>query len=55
MKFNEKWTYKSPRHDPAEAAVRVIYWRRYDYVGSMIQKTSDGDWSKDESLLQKFS
>jgi hypothetical protein len=52
MHFNEKWTYRGPRCDPAGAVDRVIYWHRYDYVGAMIRKTKDGEWQKDDSLLQ---
>ena len=50
MRFNEKWTYHHPRHDPAGAVERIVYWRRYDYIGSMIRKTAGGEWEKDESL-----
>jgi hypothetical protein len=49
-RFNEKWTYHQPCHDPAGAAERVIYWRRYDYIGSMIRKTAGGAWEQDDSL-----
>lgn len=54
-RFNEKWTYSSPRRDPAGAAERVIYWLRYDYVGSAIRKSKDADWQKDESLPQALA
>lgn len=50
VRFNEKWTYKHPRRDPANAAERIIYWRRYDYRGSMIRRTAGGEWSADEQL-----
>jgi hypothetical protein len=50
MQFNETWTYRRPRNDPAEAAERTIYWHRYDYVGSLIRKTTDGEWQPDETL-----
>jgi hypothetical protein len=50
MRFNEKWTYKRPRNDPAGAAERVIYWRRYDYVGSLARQSPDGDWIADTRL-----
>jgi hypothetical protein len=52
MHFNEKWTYRGPRRDPASAVERIIYWHRYDYVGALIRKTKDGEWQKDDSLLQ---
>lgn len=50
LKFNEKWTYKQPPHDPADAAERVIYWHRYDYVGSVMRKTNEGEWVRDDGL-----
>jgi len=50
LRFNEKWVYHHPTRDPADAVERAIYWRRYDYVGSMIRKTPTGDWQRDESL-----
>lgn len=52
MQFNEKWTYRHPLRDPAGAAERIIYWHRYDYVGSVMRKTRDGDWQRDQSLPQ---
>jgi hypothetical protein len=52
LKFNEKWTYKQPPRDPQDAAERVIYWRRYDYVGSVIRKTKDGEYARDDGLPQ---
>ncbi len=50
LRFNEKWTYLHPSHDPASAVERIVYWRRYDYIASMMRKTAGGDWQKDESL-----
>jgi len=52
LQFNEKWTYSAPRRDPAGAAERAVYWRRYDYVGSVIRKGKDSEWQKDDSLPQ---
>ncbi len=50
MQFNEKWVYRSPRRDPAGAVERLVYWHRYDYVGSVIRKSKDGEWQRDDSL-----
>jgi hypothetical protein len=52
MRFNEKWTYRHPSRDPAGATERIVYWHRYDYVGSMIRATPDGDWQRDSDLPQ---
>jgi hypothetical protein len=53
--FNEKWTYRQRPHDPADAVERVVYWQRYDYVGSVIRTTKDGDWVRDDNLPQALS
>jgi len=53
--FNEKWTYRRPPDDPADAVERVIYWQRYDYVGSVIRTTKEGDWRRDDTLPQALS
>ena len=50
MPFNEKWTYRAPRRDPAGAVERIIYWHRYDYIGSMVRTTPQGEWQKDDRL-----
>ena len=55
LRFNEKWIYRQPRHDPVNAFERAIYWRRYDYVGSMIRKTSDSPWQSDDSLVDALA
>lgn len=52
--FNEKWVFKRPAGDPAGARERLIYWRRYDYVGSMIRRR-DGDWERDDSLIDALN
>ncbi|GBD25221.1 hypothetical protein HRbin30_00536 [bacterium HR30] len=50
FRFNERWLYKRPRNDPARAYERVIYWHRYDFVGSCIRRSPDGPWEVDGSL-----
>lgn len=55
FKFNERWHYKHPRRDPAGAAERLILWRRYDYVGSLIRKSHGGEWQRDETLSNALS
>ncbi|MCK6554792.1 hypothetical protein L6Q96_09465 [Candidatus Binatia bacterium] len=54
-RFNEKWVYKHPLRDPADAVERVVYWRRYDYVASMIRRQSDGELALDEQLPEKLA
>jgi hypothetical protein len=55
MHFNEKWTYRHPARDPAGAIERIIYWHRYDYVGSVMRTTPDGEWQNDETLPQALA
>ena len=55
MRFNERWVYKQPLRDPADAVERAIYWRRYDYVGSMIRRRKDADWERDDRLPQALA
>jgi len=51
MRFNERWIYRHPLRDPSHAVERIIYWRRYDYVGSMIRTTKDADLKRDDKLV----
>ena len=48
--FNEMWVYKRPVRDPAGAAERAVLWRRYDFVGSLVRRSKDGDWEADAFL-----
>jgi len=50
LTFNEMWIYLHPLRDPAGATQRAVLWRRYDYVGSLIRRSKDGDWEPDRSL-----
>jgi hypothetical protein len=34
FEFNEKWLYDRPRLEPSRPRARMIYWQRYDFVGS---------------------
>ena len=55
LRFNEKWIYKHPLRDPAGALERVIYWRRYDYVASLIRTAAGGELVPDEQLAEKLA
>jgi hypothetical protein len=50
MRFNEKWLYTHPRNDPAGAAERVVFWRRYDYVGTRVHRAGESGWRDDPNL-----
>ena len=51
MQFNEKWTYLNPLRDPAGAVERIIYWHRYDFVGSMIRTIPGNTFERDDRLV----
>ncbi len=51
LRFNEKWTYLQPRRDPTEAFERIVYWRRYDYVGSAVRRVRGGALELDGTLV----
>ena len=40
--FNEKWIYMDLHRDPAGAAMRTVYWMRYDFRGTAV-RNSDCD------------
>ena len=50
--FEGERTFLHPLFRPLE---RAIYWHRYDYVGSMIRKTSGGEWVKDDDLSRTLA
>jgi hypothetical protein len=50
LRFNERWTYRHLRSDPAGAVERRIYWHRYDYVGSTVRASEEAPWERDDSL-----
>jgi hypothetical protein len=35
-RFNEKWVYRLLQPEPSQAKERVLYWLRYDLVGSLL-------------------
>ena len=51
MHFNEKWIYRHPLRDPVGAAERIIYWHRYDFLGSMIRTSPTADFKRDDRLV----
>jgi hypothetical protein len=36
LRFNEKWVYRLPQPDPTQPKERILYWLRYDLVGSFL-------------------
>ena len=50
IRFNEKWTYASLSDDPAQALIRIIYWFRYDFAGTVIRLNDKEPWQIDHEL-----
>ena len=55
LHFNEKWTYTYLRDDPSGAPMRVIYWHRYDFMGTLVRESADAPWRPDATLLELAS
>lgn len=36
FRFNEKWIYPAPTHEPSRPRERIIYWLRYDFIASYL-------------------
>ncbi|MGH8011533.1 MAG: hypothetical protein ACREQ4_03400 [Candidatus Binataceae bacterium] len=48
--YNEKWIYEHLRHDPADVPMRLIYWHRYDFTGTLIRANAKQEWRADDKL-----
>ena len=52
VRFNEKWIYTHLRGDPAGAAMRVVYWMRYDFRGTAVRDGETEPWRPDTALVE---
>lgn len=52
LRFNEKWIYTGLTHDPAGVPMRIIYWWRYDFVGTVVRAHADESWRPDTRLAE---
>jgi hypothetical protein len=52
LHYNEKWSYKELGNDPAGASERVIYWHRYDFVGTIVRNNDKEEWRPDTKLIE---
>jgi hypothetical protein len=50
--FNEKWTYTHLRDDPSGMPTRVVYWHRYDFMGTLVRRGPDAEWQADSTLVE---
>src|SRR5208282_978095 len=44
VRFNEKWIYTHLHRDPAGAAMRTVYWMRYDFRGTAVRNSDTEAW-----------
>lgn len=52
VRFNERWLYTPLPDDPAGAAMRVVYWMRYDFCATFVRDREDEPWRPDQALLE---
>ena len=52
IRFNEKWIYDHLRDDPSGAPLRMIYWHRYDFTGTLVRQAADAEWVADTTLSE---
>ena len=52
VRFNEKWIYTHLRSDPAGAAMRAVYWMRYDFRGTAVRDSDAEPWRPDVALVE---
>ena len=52
VRFNEKWIYTHLRRDPAGAAMRTVYWMRYDFRGTAVRNNEAEPWRPDTALVE---
>jgi hypothetical protein len=50
--YNEKWIYTHLRDDPSGLPMRVIYWHRYDFMGTLVRSGPDAEWTVDHALIE---
>ncbi|MGD0075701.1 MAG: hypothetical protein ABSD31_15365 [Candidatus Binataceae bacterium] len=53
--FNEKWTYLHLTDDPVGVPTRIIYWMRYDFVGTVVRFTENESWRVDPALSEALA
>jgi hypothetical protein len=50
IRFNEKWIYDHLGNDPSGLSMRLIYWHRYDFTGTLVRKSAEAEWLVDTTL-----
>ena len=55
FRFNEKWTYLHLSDDPADVPMRIIYWQRYDFLGTVVRSSENESWRVDTKLAEALA
>ncbi len=55
LRFNEKWVYEDLEDDPSGAAMRAVYWHRYDFVGTRVRNSLSEPWRDDTRLAEALA
>jgi hypothetical protein len=55
IRFNEKWHYSHVIDDPSGAPQRLIYWNRYDIVGTKVREDENCEWRDDGTLSAELA
>ena len=55
FRFNEKWTYLHLSDDPAGVPMRIIYWLRYDFLGTVVRSSENEPWRVDSKLAEALA
>ena len=55
FRYNEKWTYEHLRDDPAGVPMRLVYWHRYDFVGTVVRSSENDSWREDTKLAEALA
>ena len=50
--YNEKWLYTHLSRDPAGTSMRVVYWKRYDFQGTVVRNSESEPWRTDTALIE---
>ncbi len=55
LHFNEKWIYGHLTGDPAGVPMRIVYWWRYDFVGTVVRAAEGESWQPDSRLAEALA
>ena len=51
ISYNEKWIYNHLDDDPSGFRMRIVYWDRYDFTGTLVRPGRETEWRTDRTLV----